>query len=103
MLNGGPKVANLIILSQYLESSYNRPVIGGGVVCTYWDIMSVNFLLSQDLYFTIGDGGAPESAAKLPELKIIILNLLVGFKKNVRSDLIVQLYNRNKSYRKWHF
>ena len=41
-----------------------RPGTGGGVVCTCWDIRSVNFfLLHQDLYLTIKDGGASESKA----------------------------------------
>ena len=43
-----------------------RPVTGGGVMCTCWDIRSVNFfLLPQALYFTIRDGGASESAARM--------------------------------------
>ena len=50
------------------EFGSSRPVTGwGGVVCTCWDIRSVNFFLfPQDLYFTVGDGGASESEAKLP-------------------------------------
>ena len=43
-----------------------RSVTGGGVVCTCWDIRYVNFfLLLQHFYFTIRDGGASESAARM--------------------------------------
>ena len=76
----------------------------GGGCCAHSRILGLlTFLLSQDLYFTVRDvnGGASESAAKLP--LIIIFNLLLSFKKIVLSDLILQFYNRNKSCQKCHF
>ena len=39
----------------------NRPVTGGGVVCTCWDIRSVNFFCF--LKTSIRDGGASDSVA----------------------------------------
>ena len=35
---------NKLVLHPEIIIVYNRPVTGGGVVCTCWDIGSVNFL-----------------------------------------------------------
>ena len=61
------QVTELKIGAVIITISHFRPVTGWGRLCAHAGILGLlTFLLPQDLYFTVEDGGTSEAVAKLP-------------------------------------